>query len=208
LKEGNLVVPLPQSFLSLVASSVLLAILGVPSVSSQSTASNPAIQPPRFEDYEVNETFTGPPVAPQIVTLEERQYRTKIREGVDKGYGIEGSDGKERPGPNFAGPYFVITWGCGSPCLMAAIVDAKTGRVYPPPFHHGPGHSYFQVPWAFPATPPLNYRLDSRLLIANICESDTVFRLDGQVSYQAHKCGPHYFLMGENGLRLIHRVLE
>jgi hypothetical protein len=165
----------------------------------------------RFEDYPVTEIFESTPAMPQLVTPEERRFRTVIRQGVSKGWGVEdGITGREMPGaePNFAGHYFIITWGCGSPCLMAAIVDARNGRVFPPPFHHGPGHSYFQVPWAFPATPALNYRLNSRLLIANICESDTVSHLGGQLSYQAHECGPHYFVMGEHGMKLIHRVLE
>ncbi len=38
-----------------------------------------------------------------------------------------------KPGPNFAGHYFVIRWGCGSQCVLMAIVDAKTGIVYDPP---------------------------------------------------------------------------
>jgi hypothetical protein len=80
---------------------------------------------------------------------------------------------------------------------MAAIVDAKTGRVFAPPFHHGPGRSYFQVPWAFPMEPPLAYRLNSRLLIAKICETG-----------EAERCGAHYFVMGDDGLKLIHTVLE
>ena len=36
-------------------------------------------------------------------------------------------------GPNFAGHYFAIRWGCGSQCVSMAIVDAKTGMVYDPP---------------------------------------------------------------------------
>jgi hypothetical protein len=130
-----------------------------------------------------------------------------IRQGVAKGYGVaEGPSGKERPGPNFAGHYFIVTWGCGSPCLMAAIVDAKSGRVLPPPFH--PAGAYFQVPWAFPEEPPLDYRLGSRLLVANICEQDKVTRVSGHLTYEAQRCGPHYFLMSDKGLTPLSRVLE
>ncbi len=112
------------------------------------------------------------------------------------------------PGPNFAGHFVIVRWGCGSPCLMAAIVDLRTGRVFPPPFHHGPGHSYFQVPWSWPNEPPLAYRLDSRLLIANICEADESVRAEGRVEYEPQRCGAHYFVMGDNGLKLIRKVLE
>jgi hypothetical protein len=165
---------------------------------------------PRFEDYPVTETFKSTPALPEIVTPEERLYRTMIRQGVSKGWGVEdGITGKEMkgPGPSFAGHYIIVTWGCGSPCLMAAIVDLKTGRIFPPPFHHGPGHSYFQVPW-LPTSKALDYRLNSRLLIANICEITKESRSGGRLSYQSDKCGPHYFVMGEDGLKLIHRTLE
>jgi hypothetical protein len=91
---------------------------------------------------------------------------------------------------------------------MAAIVNAENGRVLPPTFHHGPGHSYFQVPWAFAMNPPLDYRLNSRLLIANICESDQTAHVGNQIGDQAKDCGAHYFVMGDDGLKLIRRVVE
>lgn len=157
----------------------------------------PRTRTPRFEDYPVSESFQGTPATPNLLTPEERRFRTVIREGVAKGYRVvDQPGGKERPGPNFAGHYFIVTWGCGSPCLMAAIVDAKSGRVLPPPFHHGPGHSYFQVPWAFPMEPPLNYRVNSRLLIAKVCEKN-----------QSEECGTYYLLIGDNGFRLLSRTL-
>jgi hypothetical protein len=166
--------------------------------------------PPRFEDFAVKQAFTGTPAAPLLTTPEARRYRTVIRQGVSKGWGVaDGATGKElaMPGPNFAGHHVIVTWGCGSPCLMMAIVDLKTGRVFPPPFHHGPGHSYFQLPWAFPAEPPLSYRLDSGLLIANICEADKTVHVDGRLGYGAEKCGVHYFVMNDEGPKLIRRVL-
>ena len=165
---------------------------------------------PRFEDYPANAVYTGRPAEPVLGTAEERRFRTVIRRGVTEGWGVEdGSTRKQfdRPGPNFAGHYVIVKWGCGSPCLMAAFVDLAHGRVLPPPFHHGPGHSYFQVPWNFPKE-PLQYRLNSRLLIANICETDRVIQVDGQPTYDAQKCGAHYFVMGEKGLTLIQRELE
>lgn len=163
---------------------------------------------PRFENYPVAAVFKEKPAVPILTTAEERRYRTVIRRGMEKGYGVSDTvDGRERPGPNFAGRYYIITWGCGSPCLMAAIVDGKTGRVFPPPFHHGPGHSYFQVPWAFPMGPALDYRLNSRLLIANICENTETARVGKQIGFQSKDCGAHYFLMDDSGLRLLRRTL-
>ena len=165
---------------------------------------------PRFEDYPVDSVYTGKPAEPVLVTSEEKRFRTVIQRGVTKGWGVEdGTTGKEigRPGPNFAGHYLIVKWGCGSPCLMTAFVDLVDGRVLPPPFHHGPGHRYFQVPWAFPKE-PLQYRLNSRLLIANICEADRVSRVDGRMTYEAQRCGAHYFVMDDTELRLIYVDLD
>lgn len=168
-----------------------------------------AASTPRFEDYPVHESFKGPPAVPRLVTPQERRFRTVIDRGLAKGYGVvHKPSGKEEPRPNFAAHYFIVTWGCGAPCLMAAIVDARSGRVLPPPFHHGPGDSYFQVPWAFPMEPPLDYRLDSRLLIARICEKDKAISMGGRIVYQAEECGAHYFLISDGGLTLLSRSLE
>jgi hypothetical protein len=30
--------------------------------------------------------------------------------------------------PNFAGHYIIVSWGCGSPCQMHAIIDMKSGK--------------------------------------------------------------------------------
>lgn len=156
--------------------------------------------PPRFEDYPVQKLFDGIPAQPILTTPEERRFRTVIRNGVSKGWGVvDGITGNEfaAPGPNFAGHFAIVGWGCGSPCYMMAIINLGTGRVFPPPFHHGPGHSYFQLPYAFPMNPPLSYRRDSRLFVANICEAG-----------EDQNCGTHYFIMNDDGLKLIHRVLE
>jgi len=89
---------------------------------------------PRFEDYPAREAFAGRPVAPQIITVSQRRYGTIIRQGVEKGWGVR-VDGIEqnKPGPNFAGDMIFIQWGCGAPCMMAALVNAQTGEVFPPP---------------------------------------------------------------------------
>jgi hypothetical protein len=86
----------------------------------------PAQNVPRFEAY-VESVYSGPTATPSLAKPEERRYRTAIMEGVRKGYGVfEGAVEQERPGPNFAGHYIVIQWGCGTDCLKMAVVDAKT----------------------------------------------------------------------------------
>jgi hypothetical protein len=74
---------------------------------------------PRFADYAVPERFRGRPAPVRLATdPQARFYRTKLREGA-------------REGPNFADHLTVVTWGCGSGCQVNAIVDARTGRVFP-----------------------------------------------------------------------------
>lgn len=99
---------------------------------------------PRFEDYPARDTFRGTPAPVDLSSAEgARRFRTVLREGA-------------RKGPNFAGRYTYVQWGCGSPCQQFAIVDARTGRVT-----FGPES----------LTVGASYRLDSELLIANPVEN-------------------------------------
>ena len=71
-----------------------------------------------------------------LATPEQRLYRTRIRNGVSIGSDVwTGNLDNQvgRKGPNFAGHFFVIRWGCGSQCVMMATVDAETGQVFEPP---------------------------------------------------------------------------
>lgn len=79
------------------------------------------------------------PVAPVLDTPAARRYRTVIRRGAARG-------------PNFAGAFTVVLWGCGTECQQLAIVDARTGRVFVA---------------SFVTTAGVSFRRESRLLIAN-----------------------------------------
>jgi hypothetical protein len=72
--------------------------------------------PPRFTDYPVKEHFNSQ-TAPLVLSREARVYRTRLKEAA-------------REKPNFAGHFIVTTWGCGTECIMGAIIDANTGRVF------------------------------------------------------------------------------
>jgi hypothetical protein len=98
-------------------------------------------------------------------------FRTRIREGVEKGWGvrINGQRDKEqnRPGPNFAGHYIVIVWGCGTGCIQMAMSNADTGAVYDPPLSDG---GRLTLPMlVFPnsagGAADTEWRRDSRLMI-------------------------------------------
>jgi hypothetical protein len=74
---------------------------------------------PKFEDYRVAaaDMFKGP-AAPIVADRSKiaQTYRTRLRDG-------------ERKGPNFAGSFTLVSWGCGGGCQDWAVIDAKTGQV-------------------------------------------------------------------------------
>jgi hypothetical protein len=143
---------------------------------------------PRFEDFPVTDTFKGIPATPILQTPEQKRYSTRIREGVSTGRGVwSGSwkDAKEQRGPNFAGHYFVIRWGCGSDCLMMAVVDAETGKVYASPIP-GAGTELF-VSMDIMSDREIDFRLDSSLMILrNACRGART------------QCGVYYFNWKDN----------
>jgi hypothetical protein len=140
---------------------------------------------PRFEDYPVPARFTGTPVAPIFATLEQKRYRSRIRDGVLDGADVWIGTHKDpipTKAPNFAGHYFVIRWGCGSQCVMMATVDAKTGTIYEPPLS---GSSQaLNVPLDNLSGMEIDLRPDSSLLVLrNACRD---FK-------NRRSCGTYYF---------------
>jgi hypothetical protein len=130
------------------------------------------------------------------------------------------------PRPNFAGHYTLVSFGCAelalTACFSVAIVDGETGRVYrapSPTADSGFKLPYFGViaerPERYPLfsfhniqiVSPLEYRLDSRLLIARICER-SILQQGSVVGPKAVRCGSHYYLMEGDGLKLIQRSVE
>lgn len=76
--------------------------------------------PPKFEQFPASQTLDGKPTVPDTDSHpRSRLFRTRIRYGAEEG-------------PNFAGHYTIVGWGCGSGCTALAIVDAKTGKVFHP----------------------------------------------------------------------------
>lgn len=106
-----------------------------------------------FQNFPVNETFSGKPAAPILRTRNQRTFRTVIREAAAKG-------------PNFAGHYTIAQWGCGGGCVSMAVIDAKSGRVTDGPF------KIMTVQGSSDGREPLDFRIDSRLLIARGCPEE------------------------------------
>ena len=97
---------------------------------------------PPFNGYGVVDTSLGRS-RPAMVDVSSapygRLYRTKLREGA-------------ATGPNFAGHYTVVQWGCGTGCQVVSVVDARTGRLSDQTLLTAGG---------------VEYRRDSRLLYAD-----------------------------------------
>jgi hypothetical protein len=152
---------------------------------------------PAFQDYAVREIFSGAPTEPILATLEQRHYRTRIRQGVSMGRGVWSGSWKDpitRSGPNFAGHYYVIRWGCGSDCLMMAVVDAKRGRISGPPLS-GVGTELY-VPMDPLSDREIDFRVDSSLMILrNACKE------------ARSQCGIYYFNWQKDRFVLLKRTL-
>jgi hypothetical protein len=120
--------------------------------------------PPTFADYPATGKVKGKPARARIRTKDARMYRTAITEGA-------------KEGPNFAGHYTIVQWGCGTACLGFAIVDANTGRVTMSPFYVGMGYDLGDE---LKERDLIEYKLDSRLLIVTGTRDD---RGQGQYFY-------------------------
>ena len=162
--------------LAALALCVLAAAYYAPASAAQARKGRPA---PRFEDYPAREVYRGPVAPARLDSKKARMFRTRLRED-------------SRGGPNFAGRYAVVVWGCGTGCAQMGVVDSKTGRVYFPPLE------YTDIPdTEDEAARSRVFRLDSRLLVL------TRNRYDGLGSYTAY-----YYLFDGGRFRLLRKAEE
>ena len=118
-----------------------------------------ALSTPQFDSFPAQEIFKGKPAAPKLKSERDRRFQTKIREGAETG-------------PNFAGHYTIVQWGCGASCISLLIVDAKTGVIYPLPFEvlsFGFPYRFTEEGGGIEELDPLSFRLDSNLLVMRGC---------------------------------------
>jgi hypothetical protein len=100
----------------------------------------PVSQAPAFEDYPATKSFSGRRAPVNLASHPQaRRFRTVLQQGA-------------KQGPNFAGKYTVVTWGCGTSCQAIGIINAETGSVYM---------------LDSPAEAGVKFKLDSRLLVVN-----------------------------------------
>lgn len=85
---------------------------------------------------------------------------------------------------NFAGRYYLAVWGCGSACVVGAIVEAATGKVIDIPFTVSGWrevHDDFQG---------IDFRKDSRLIVFSGARNEK----DGDM-------GRHFYVLKNGNLR-------
>jgi hypothetical protein len=139
---------------------------------------------PTFDQFVVRDSFSGQPAKPILRTPRDRLFRTMIRNGAAKG-------------PNFAGHYTIVYWGCGTSCIQAVVVEAKGGRVQSLSFSaltYGSALRYVDGKNVVDDIDfePLSFNLKSRLLIVRGCPEDK-------------NCSAFYYEWTEPRFRLIRK---
>jgi hypothetical protein len=157
--------------------AVLIARGAVSTSHAQARKARAESPAPRFEDYPARGIYKGTPARVRLDSKMARMFRTRLRED-------------SRSGPNFAGHYTVVIWGCGTGCAQMGVVDARTGRVYFPPLE------YTDIP-DMENEATRGFRLDSRLLVL------TRNHYDGRGGYAAY-----YYLFDDNRFRLLRKAEE
>lgn len=126
---------------------------------------------PEFSHYKIKETDVMKD-APQPVDFSSykgaKTYQTRLREGA-------------KAGPNFAGHYTVVSFGCGTQCQDNWVIDEQTGKIID----------------RFESVIGSKYELDSTLLIINPPDEDF------KKSYEEH---PEQPLLGE--METIFKVIK
>lgn len=89
--------------------------------------------------------WSGTPAKARQDTRFSRLFRTALKNGAAKG-------------PNFAGRFTIVEFGCGTACANWAVVDARTGQVFDPP-------KAAPLSILHTSTEGVLFRRDSRLLV-------------------------------------------
>ncbi len=105
---------------------------------------------PAAGDFQVAKLYSGPTRLPDFKGRDKdfRLFRTRIRDGL-------------KEGPNFAGEYRVIQYGCGTGCSDVVIASNRTGQAFNFPLG-GEENAYLS----------LQFSLQSRLMAAQWYDFD------------------------------------
>ena len=117
-----------------------------------------------------------------------RRYRTVLRLAVPEG-------------PNFAGHYRLVHWGCGTSCAMFAVVNLRTGRVITLKGFSAVGGVYFYADEFLPDTESdgwgFRHKSNSKLLVV----------VGALLSDDDSKEGAFYFVLENEQFKLIHSTV-
>jgi hypothetical protein len=119
-----------------------------------------AIAMPAFEEFPAEGIYDGNPAKPVLRPDADPDSRDSVAI-------LDAANSK----PDFAGHYTFALWSCGTECFGAALVEARTGEVFNTPFS-GFSYSYIYRLGIQDTLTPLQYRRDSRLLIATGCPQE------------------------------------
>lgn len=140
---------------------------------------------PKFRSYrtERSERVLHPKVDLQSAE-NGRMFRTVLRFGA-------------RKGPNFAGHYRVVVWGCGTSCANFAVINLITGKIIEAENFQAIDGVNFEVDDFLPRTNSVEnsfrYRKDSKLLVV----------LGSQDEDEA-RAGAFYYVLQNEQLVLLH----
>jgi len=145
---------------------------------------------PSFDGFKVPIEST---LVPAPLNLESnplaRTYRTALRHGM-------------KSGPNFAGHYALVVWGCGTSCSGFAVADLKNGNV-------------FSIP-GFVSLSGVHVREDAQQFLSEGTQDSWGYRhklssnllvLVGTINEDDSKQGAFYYAFSDNKFKLIHQTL-
>jgi hypothetical protein len=141
---------------------------------------------PKPDQFPVTADFAGTPAEVRLVGRRTRLFRTMLRRGALNG-------------PNYAGHYTVVAWGCGLGAFELAIVDAKTGNVSWPPFGCMALAGAFGLPLEDPRPNPA-FWLDSSLLV--------VAGVEDKPGEEPKDRAVRFYVFEGGRFRLIYRIPE
>jgi hypothetical protein len=131
-------VPLKATDVRTIRHIILLLASFIPCVSHAQP------QEPKFDQFKVTSIYKGPTRLPDFQRRDRQfaDFRTRLRDGL-------------KAGPNFAGHYSVVQFGCGTGCSRVYLADNRTGKVFEFP-RGGEDNQHLD----------LSFKLDSRMLVA------------------------------------------
>jgi hypothetical protein len=155
--------------------AAVIAALGL--CAAGGAQAKPPERAPRFADYPVAKLSHMRVAKPQVPKSWPEDPRLRLQDSV---YSTSRA--------NYAGRYFVAIWGCGTTCVVGAIVEARSGRIIALPTVSGwhDVHDKFEG---------IDFRHNSRLLVLSGARDEK----DGDM-------GRHFYVLDNGRLRFLKTV--